>query len=205
MDGSNAVWPTLMCGSVHCDAGRIAFIVLAILLLIAFPERADAQRHRDPCRLLSDAEVRAVQGHAPAQKLPSEQPAGSFRFTQCFYRTPEYTNSVSVAVGIPLEEDGKRSGPKQYWQQQFHPQVSARPGRKKKEPPKTVAGLGDEAFWVGDPMTGALYVLKGEVFLRLSVGGPPDQAVKIKRARALASHALKRLDASGHKDAQKAQ
>jgi hypothetical protein len=100
-------------------------------------------------------------------------------------------------VGIPLATDSKRSGPRHYWQQRFHGQVSAAPGRKKKEPPKPMAGLGDEAFWVGDPMTGALYVLKGEVFLRLSVGGPPDETQKIKRAKALASHALKRLHVSG--------
>jgi hypothetical protein len=197
MDGSNAVRPTLMRGSVHGGGRRITGALLGILFSAAFAERADAQRHRDPCRLLSDAEVRAVQGHAPAQKVPSEQPAGSFRFTQCFYRTPEFTSSVSVAVGIPLATDSKRSGPRQYWQQQFHGQVSAAPGRKKKEPPKPIAGLGDEAFWVGDPITGALYVLKGEVFLRLSVGGPPDETQKIKRTKALASHALKRLHASG--------
>lgn len=191
MDGSDAVWLALMRGFVHNGVP----IVLGIIFLSAFAERAEAQRHRDPCRLLSDAEVRAVQGHAPAQKVPSEQPAGSFRFIQCFYRTPEYTNSVSVAVGIPLETDSKRSGPRHYWQQQFHAQVITAPGRKKKEPPKRVAGLGDEAFWVGDPVTGALYVLKGEVFLRVSVGGPPDQALKIKRATALVSSALKRVDA----------
>jgi hypothetical protein len=147
--------------------------------------------------LLSDSEVRAVQGHTPAEKTSSEQPAGSFRFTQCFYRTPEFTSSVSVAVGVPLVTDSKRSGPQQYWQAQFNSKVGAAPGRKKKEPPKRVAGLGDEAFWVGDPITGALYVLKGEVFLRLSVGGPPDQSEKIKRARALALYALRRLDTSG--------
>jgi hypothetical protein len=186
-----------MCTRVDKGVRRIPLVVFGILLLLVFAERTDAQRHRDPCRLLSDSEVRAVQGHAPAQKVSSEQPAGSFQFTQCFYRTPEYTSSVSVAVGIPLETDSKRSGPRQYWQRQFHGQVSAAPGRKKKEPPKPVAGLGEEAFWVGDPMTGALYVLKGEVFLRVSVGGAPDQAQKIKRAKALASHALKRLDASG--------
>ena len=180
-------------GSSPDGIRKIPLVVLGIFL-IAFAERVEAQRDRDPCRLLSDAEIRATQGHAPAQKIPSEQPAGSFRFTQCFYRTPEYTNSVSVAVGVPLETDRKRSGPRQYWQQQFHAKVSAAPGRKKKEPPRRIAGLGEEAYWVGDPMTGALYVLKGEVFLRVSVGGPPNQAVKIKRATALASHALKRLD-----------
>lgn len=186
-----------MRGSVHGGGRRIPGVLLGILFLVALAERADAQRHRDPCRLLSDAEVRAVQGHAPTQKISSEQPAGSFRFTQCLYRTPEFTNSVSVAVGIPLATASQRSGPRHYWQERFHGQVSAAPGRKKKEPPKPIAGLGDEAFWAGDPKTGALYVLKGEVFLRLSVGGPPDETQRIKRAKALASRALKRLHATG--------
>jgi hypothetical protein len=133
----------------------------------------------------------------PTASLPSmNPPAASFKFTQCFYRTPEFTSSVSVALGIPLADDDKRSGPLQYWRQQFHKKPSNVPSRKKKEPPKPVEGLGDEAFWVGDPMTGALYVLQGEVFLRVSVGGPPDQAQKIKRSKTLASYALKRLDSS---------
>jgi hypothetical protein len=172
------------------------FVSVFALLSLGAASRAAAETKFDPCSLLTKSEIQAVQGHAPAQKISSEQPAGSFQFTQCFYRTSEFSSSVSVAVGIPLATDSKRSGPRQYWQQQFHGQVSAAPGRKKKEPPKPIAGLGDEAFWVGDPISGALYVLKGEVFLRLSVGGPPDVAQKIKRARALASHALKRLHAS---------
>ena len=184
-----------MRGSIQSGPARAALVIFGMLLVLAPAKRTDAQRQRDPCGLLSDAEVRAIQGHAPVQKIPSEQPSSSFRFTQCFYRTPELTNSVSVALGIPLDTDEKRSGPRQYWQAQFHPPVSTKPG-KKKEPPKPVAGLGEQAFWVGDPMTGALYVLKGEVFLRLSVGGPLDQAQKIKRSRALAVYALKHLDTS---------
>jgi hypothetical protein len=186
-----------MRGSIHGVGRRIPGALLGILFSAAFAGTADGERHRDPCRLLSDAEVRAVQGHAPTEKVPSEQPTRSFRFTQCFYRTPEITSSVSVALGVPLATDRKRSGPRDYWQERFHSQSQVSPGRKKKEPPKPMAGVGEEAFWVGDPVTGALYVLKGEVFLRLSVGGPPPEAQKIRRATALASHALKRLHASG--------
>ncbi len=186
-----------MCNSVHRSLGRLPLVVLGMLLLIACAEGTYGQRHRDPCRLVSDTEMRAVQGHAPAQKIPSEQPAGSFQFTQCFYRAPDVASSVSVAVGTPLATDSKRSGPRDYWQAQFNRQVKSAPGRKKKEPPMPVTGLGDEAFWVGDPVTGALYIMKGEVFLRLSVGGPPDQTGKIKRAKTLAFHALKRLDTGG--------
>ena len=183
-----------MCGLIHMRA----VVVFATLLLLASAQGTAAQRHRDPCRLLTDAEVRAVQGHAPTQKIPSEQPAGSFRFTQCFYRTAELSSSVSVALGIPVT-DSKRSGPRDYWQAQF--KREEREGREesdeKKQEPRRLAGLGDEAFWVGDPVTGALYVLRGEVFLRVSVGGSPDQSQKIKRARTLAIYALKRLDTSG--------
>ena len=174
------------------------FVVLGMLLLFAFAQRTVAQRHRDPCRLLTDAEVRAVQGHAPAQKIASEQPAGSFRFTQCFYRAAELSSSVSVALGIPLT-DSKRSGPRDYWLAQFKREERDEPEEsdEKKQEPRRLAGLGDEAFWVGDPVTGALYVLRGEVFLRVSVGGSVDQSQKIKRARRLAIYALKRLETSG--------
>jgi hypothetical protein len=196
VDGSHAVRPALRRGSIERGGKmRIPGVLLGILSLASLAERADGERHRDPCRLLSDAEVRAVQGQAPAEKVGSEQPAESFRFTQCFYRTPEVTSSVSVALAVPLATDSKRSGPQDYWKQRFHSQPLASPGRKKKEPPKPIAGLGDEAFWVGDPVTGALYVLKGDVFLRLSVGGARDPAQNMKRARTLASHALKRLQA----------
>jgi hypothetical protein len=183
-----------MCDLVHMRA----VLVFGMLLLFASTQRTVAQRHRDPCRLLTDGEVRAIQGHAPTQKIPSEQPAGSFRFTQCFYRTPELSSSVSVALGIPIT-DSKRSGPRDYWQAHF--QREEREEREesdeKKQVPRRVAGLGDEAFWVGDPVAGALYVLRGEVFLRVSVGGSPDQSQKIKRARTLAIYALKRLETSG--------
>ena len=183
-----------MCGLVHMRA----VVVFGMLLLFASTQRTVAQRHRDPCRLLTDVEVRAVQGHAPTQKIPSEQAAGSFRFTQCFYRTAELSSSVSVALGIPLT-DSKRSGPRDYWQAQFKREErdEREESDEKKKEPRRLAGLGDEAFWVGDPVTGALYVLRGEVFLRVSVGGSPDQSQKIKRARTLAIYALKRLDTSG--------
>ena len=105
---------------------------------------------------------------------------------------------MSVALGVPLT-DSKRSGPRDYWQAQFKREErdEREESDEKKQEPRRVAGLGDEAFWVGDPVTGALYVLRGEVFLRVSVGGSADQSQKIKRATTLAVFALKRLDTSG--------
>jgi hypothetical protein len=59
--------------------------------------------------------------------------------------------------------------------------------------PQSVPGLGDEAFWTGNQLNGALYVRKNNVIVRLSIGGPEDQSAKIAKARALTEQVLKRL------------
>ncbi len=63
----------------------------------------------------------------------------------------------------------------------------------KKSPPQRVADLGDEAFWTGTQISTALYVLKGDSYIRISVGGAGDQALKLEKSRKLAEFALKRL------------
>jgi hypothetical protein len=44
---------------------------------------------------------------------------------------------------------------------------------------RRVRGVGDEAFWNGSSLGGGLFVLKGDVYVRLSVGGPEPEAVEI--------------------------
>lgn len=58
--------------------------------------------------------------------------------------------------------------------------------------PARIGGLGDEAFWMGNRIAGALYVLKGDAYVRVSVGGPSDKASQT-RARMLAKKAITRL------------
>jgi len=60
-------------------------------------------------------------------------------------------------------------------------------------PPQPVPGIGEEAFWLGSPKAGALYVLKGDQMVRVSVGGPDDMKTKIEKSKKLAAKALKRL------------
>lgn len=55
------------------------------------------------------------------------------------------------------------------------------------------AGLGDAAVWSGDAAAGALYVLRGDTVLRVSVGGAGTADEKIARSKKLAARALKRL------------
>ena len=56
--------------------------------------------------------------------------------------------------------------------------------------------FGDEAFWTGNPLVGALYVLKDDSYLRISIGGAEEASVKIQKTKALAQKALKRLSSS---------
>jgi hypothetical protein len=60
-------------------------------------------------------------------------------------------------------------------------------------PPKPVPGVGDEAFWAGGRVAGALYVLKGNAFIRISIGGPGDESAKIEKLKALAQKVMARL------------
>ena len=56
-----------------------------------------------------------------------------------------------------------------------------------------VAGLGEEAYFVGTAVYGALYVLHDDLYFRVSTGGPGDLAAKLDRARALARHVISKL------------
>jgi hypothetical protein len=60
-------------------------------------------------------------------------------------------------------------------------------------PPKKITGVGEEAYWTGSRVGGALYVLKKNAFIRISVGGPGNEEEKINKSKALAQKALKRL------------
>ena len=59
--------------------------------------------------------------------------------------------------------------------------------------PRPVPALGEEAFWVGTPVSGALYVLQGNLFLRISVGGIPKESTRIAKSKSLAQAVLPRL------------
>ncbi|HEX9224994.1 MAG TPA: hypothetical protein VF860_16815 [Candidatus Acidoferrales bacterium] len=59
--------------------------------------------------------------------------------------------------------------------------------------PRLIHGLGEEAYWVGNPVAGALYVLQGETFLRISVGGVRAESARIEESKTLARAVLKRL------------
>ena len=59
--------------------------------------------------------------------------------------------------------------------------------------PKKIDGIGEEAFWTSNRFGGILYVLKGDAFISISLGGTDDEETKIKKSKALAEKALNRL------------
>lgn len=176
----------------------------------------------DACALLTSKDLQTVQGEALKETKPSTRADGGFMISQCFYTLPTFTNSISLLVAQKGESAGARD-PKEFWQETFHRtdeedlekerakekdkdkskvkdenrDKDKTPGREeegeKAIPPQKILGVGDEAFWTGNRVGGALYALKGNIYIRVSVGGPGDQAAKIQKARALAQIILRRL------------
>jgi len=98
--------------------------------------------------------------------------------SQCFYELPSFTDSVSVTVMHGKEAKG-------YWK--------ARIAGEHEQQIVDVDGVGDDAIWSGNQRAGALYVLDGDVILRLSLGGAGSVEKKIERGKFLAVRAIKRV------------
>ena len=190
---------------------KILFRLLLCLLLFAgaifgsqkTASHAATQSKPDPCALLTSADIQAVQGDAVQDSKPSTQPAGGLVMSQCLFRTAAPSKSVSIAIAT-----SGTTSPRAFWQKQFHPD-KAEPAEKEKDKPaagrkqareeeestqpRLIKGVGEQAYWVGSPMVGALYVLKANTFLRISVGGVREESARIEKSVALARLALKRL------------
>ena len=151
-------------------------IATTFLVMLAAAQVTVRPSQPTACEVLTRGEVKAVQGEAYADAKHTTR--GSF--SQCFYQLPTFVNSVSV--------DLTRSG-REYWLEQFDPNHP----KRKKHPPLRVKGIGDEAFWVGGPITGSLYVRRGESVLRVSVGGKGSEDEKIAKSKTLAKKALRKL------------
>ena len=127
------------------------------------------------CALLTAAEIARVQGEPPAQAKASQAGASE----RCFFELPTFTKSISLEVT-------RGANVRDLWKKSLHDEEeNARPER--------VRGIGDDAFWFGDPRLGGLYVLRKDAMLRLSVGGAETKAVKLRKLKLLARAALKKL------------
>jgi len=144
------------------------------------------------CTLLTKEETQAVQGEAFKDTKPSQQSVAGLNVSQCYFELPTPVNSIVLTVTRKAEGG---PDPSESWREIFYRQESARKKEEKEEEkkPLKVEGVGDEAFWTGNRVGGALYVLKGNCYIRISVGGAGDQPQKIDKSKALAEAVLKRL------------
>jgi hypothetical protein len=152
---------------------------------------ADPASETDSCTLLTKEEIQAVQGEPFKDTKPSQKVAGGMSVSQCYFELPTAANSVVLTVTRKAE--GGRD-PAQSWQDMFHRERrSEREEEGEGKEPQKIDGLGEEAFWTGTRVGGALFVLKGNCYIRISVGGAGDQAQKIEKSKKLAENVLKRL------------
>ena len=127
--------------------------------------------------------------------------------SQCLYTLPTFSNSISLALTLADPSNSSHMSPRDLWRQRFHESaeqdedsgagqkvvVHVREAKEEEAVrPMPVSGLGEEAYWVRS-FVGTLYVLKGNAFLRISIGGKLDDSARLKKAQILARDALARL------------
>ncbi len=133
-----------------------------------------ASGKKDACTLLTTAEIEAVQGEPVKETKASVQLNGEMLVSECLFHTTNFSKSVSVALAVPASAKPSALAPRKFWQKQFHaPDV--------------------EEDKMRAPITGALYVLQGDNFVRISVGGVGEESVRIEKSKVLARAAVKRL------------
>jgi len=177
----------------------IAFLVGSISLVLGAQA---AEKNPDPCALLTKNEIESVQGERVTATKASLPERGRFAVSQCFYSLPTFSKSISLEVTRPRANETVT--PKDQWRAMFRGEPAKKIEREQEErrerenekgssPPRKVAGIGDEAYWIGPAIVGGLYVRKGDSYFRLSVGGPDPEAVKIEKLKKLARKAVRRL------------
>jgi hypothetical protein len=177
----------------------------------------------DACTLLQKKDVEAVVGSPIKDTKSSERLDGDFRMSQCFYTATEFSRSITLTVFQKHPTDSSKRTPIEFWKHTFaryeedeaetkedkkeegkkedagkkEPNLSKERGREEEEgaPPRKIDKLGDEAFWLSNRFGGTLYVLKGNAFFSISLGGTDSEPVKIDKSKKLASKALPRFKA----------
>ena len=171
----------------------------------------------DACAMLNSKEIETVQGEAVKETKLSGQAGGGLLISQCFFTLPSFSNSVSLLIAQKGDGAGAKD-PREFWRETFQKDSAEEKERERERdrdkkgrdkdkkaggraeeeeeeatPPQKVSGVGEDAYWVGSRVGGALYVLKGNSYVRISIGGAGDQTSKINKSKALAQKVIARL------------
>ena len=164
------------------------------------PDITTAQPKIDASKLLTNEELQTFLGEPLKEAVVSSRSEAGFSIAQCYFTLA--TPSRSVVLTVTARGDGAQSrDPREFWMEKFHqtPAEREKEGKGEEEAerpqpaPKKIEGVGEEAYWIESGQMGALYVLEGNRFIRLAVGGNADEETKIEKSAALARSVLKRL------------
>ena len=173
----------------------------------------------DACSLITRAEIESAQGEQVTEARSTAVSHSRFAISQCYYAVAPAVKSVSLELTQRASGQSGSTSPREFWEERFEraSHEKERKGERERQgnakrdadkggsreeseeeeeggsPPVRVTGVGDEAFWVGNRMVGALYVLKDDSIIRISIGGPEAESVKIEKMKTLAQLAVKRL------------
>jgi hypothetical protein len=177
----------------------ICLVTSLLVILCGCSERRSARVTPDVCSLISKEEVGSVQASPVNDTKSSERSDDVFRIAQCFYTTAESSKSVNLALVQERTDQPVKRSPKEFWKEKFDPYQNEEPKTKsgdEKEQgaaPRKIDGLGDDAYWVSNRFGGVLYVLKGDAFISVGIGGTDAEEVKLKKSKTLAQKALQQL------------
>lgn len=166
----------------------------------------------DACALLTAEDMREVQNSPLTNKTGNQTSNGKVFISQCYFAADPAHQSISLAITQDNPDSKEADGARDYWHEiarHAEKKEEAEEDEEKREkreslkehereedegaPLRKIDGVGDEAYWAGSRVGGALYVLKDDVIVRVSVGGPDNEETKIDKSKRIAAKALQRL------------
>src|SRR5437016_1463021 len=84
------------------------------------------------CPLLSTSDIQAVQGEPVSDTHGSERSTDALITSQCFYRLPTFSKSISLDVMRPASAIASASAVEEFWARRFHQRHEAE-GRESEE------------------------------------------------------------------------
>lgn len=153
----------------------------------------------DPCSLITDEEIQSITGAQIQDRKPSQTMSGGLRVSQCYVTMP--TAAESIAFAVFQRGDAAAPSPRTVWKQMFDRDFEKEKDgdekgeEKEKARPEELEGLGEKAFVMPQRFGAAVYVLNGSSYMRLSIGGGPNDVreKKLTILRAVAETVLDRL------------
>ena len=170
---------------------RERFLKLLCLLGLTIPVVcAAAEPLPDPCKLLTVSDVEQAQGNVYLDTAKSVKTSGGVTVSQCYFRLAEASRSVT----LELTRAQSPYATHELWEKQFEAKEKEKGEEGENETHGIeVKGLGEDAIWTGNRVSGALYVLTKDTILRISLGGIGTQELKVERAKMLARRVLPKL------------